>query len=386
MGGVIYLYNLLFALSSLEKKRVEPVVLLGLHTDPKVVSMYKPLAEIVFSSIMDEKSGLWTIHKIQRHIFRKDLLFGMYLRRQRIDVVSHYSCRKRIVGNCGAISWIPDFQHLHLPEMFSREDLARRDSTYRSQIEHSDLVIVSSEDALNDLRSFAPEHACKARVLHFVAQSMNSADETMNLADLEAKYGFRGKFFYLPNQFWKHKNHRVVFEAVRMLKEKNRDILVLCSGHLGDSRNVGHVQELRSYIAQHNLGENIRLLGLIDFADLCLLMRNSIAVINPSLFEGWSTTVEEAKTLGKSLILSAIPVHREQAPLSSCYFDPRDPEALAGIMADRWDAGNGGPDYELEMIARNSLRERTMRFAREYEEIALEAVRIRKRSISSLGE
>lgn len=44
------------------------------------------------------------------------------------------------------------------------------------------------------------------------------------------------------------------------------------------------------------------------------LMKHAIAIINPSLFEGGSTTVEEAKSLLKVIILSGIPVHREQNP------------------------------------------------------------------------
>jgi hypothetical protein len=40
------------------------------------------------------------------------------------------------------------------------------------------------------------------------------------------------------------------------------------------------------------------------------------------LFEGWSTVVEDAKSLNKFIFLSDIPVHREQNPLNVCYFNP----------------------------------------------------------------
>ncbi len=39
----------------------------------------------------------------------------------------------------------------------------------------------------------------------------------------------------------------------------------------------------------------------------------STALINPSQFEGWSTTVEEAKSLGVKMLLSDLEVHKEQA-------------------------------------------------------------------------
>src|SRR5690606_26082660 len=59
---------------------------------------------------------------------------------------------------------------------------------------------------------------------------------------------------------------------------------------------------------------------------------HSVAVINPSLFEGWSSTVEEAKALGKSVILSNIPAHVEQNPHKGIFFDPKNPYELAERM------------------------------------------------------
>ena len=57
------------------------------------------------------------------------------------------------------------------------------------------------------------------------------------------------------------------------------------------------------------------------------LMRTSMALINPSRFKGWSTTVEEAKSFGVPLILSDIDVHREQTDGTARYFGIDDPDA-----------------------------------------------------------
>ena len=58
------------------------------------------------------------------------------------------------------------------------------------------------------------------------------------------------------------------------------------------------------------------------------------ALINPSRFEGWSTTVEEAKSFGVPMILSDIDVHREQTGGVARYFGTDDPEALANHLSD----------------------------------------------------
>ena len=69
----------------------------------------------------------------------------------------------------------------------------------------------------------------------------------------------------------------------------------------------------RRRFGTYHLEKNFIFLGVIPYKDVLGLMRAAVAVINPSVMEGWSTTVEEAKSLGLPLILSDIPVHREQA-------------------------------------------------------------------------
>jgi glycosyltransferase involved in cell wall biosynthesis len=79
--------------------------------------------------------------------------------------------------------------------------------------------------------------------------------------------------------------------------------------------------------------QDYRLLGLIPHEHLGALMRASTALLNPSLFEGWSTTVEEARALGVPLILSDLSVHREQAGDGASYFDRSSAASLAEMLA-----------------------------------------------------
>jgi len=237
----------------------------------------------------------------------------------------------------------------------------------------SDAVIVSSHDALKDLRSFVPQYAHKARVLNFVAQP-NPLVFTTDRAIAEKKFGIDRKYFYLPNQFWKHKNHIVVFEAIKLLKMKEPAVLLVCSGSMSDYRNIDHMQFLVDFVRSNDLEDNIKLLGMIDQIDLFSLMRNSISVINPSLFEGWSTTVEECKSLGKNMILSDIPVHREQNPPGAKYFSPRDPHELEHLLYHEYRNSSGGPDLTLETLAASCLKKRCREYAETYQGIVLDVL------------
>ena len=61
-------------------------------------------------------------------------------------------------------------------------------------------------------------------------------------------------------------------------------------------------------------------------------MFHSKAVINPSKFEGRSSTVEQAKSLGKIIILSNLKIHKEQNPPMGMYFDEDDHQKLSALI------------------------------------------------------
>ena len=60
---------------------------------------------------------------------------------------------------------------------------------------------------------------CLSNILRF-SQIDNNVIFNSNILD---KYS-KDQFFYLPNQFWVHKNHLTVFKAVKILLEKNINI------------------------------------------------------------------------------------------------------------------------------------------------------------------
>ena len=73
-------------------------------------------------------------------------------------------------------------------------------------------------------------------------------------------------------------------------------------------------------------------MGVIPREHQLGLMKHSLAVIQPSKFEGWSTVVEDAKSLQKQILLSNIPVHVEQMGDSAYYFEPDSAEQLKTLM------------------------------------------------------
>lgn len=255
-----------------------------------------------------------------------------------------------LVPNLG---WIPDFQHLRLPEFFTEEQRQEREQQFGYIAKHADRVVLSSKDSKNDFEEAYPEFSEKAFVLPFsVCVPVDIWESDVHL--VLDKYDLPDDYWYIPNQFWKHKNHRVVVDA--LVEDRDKIIPpIVTTGGSHDPRNPDFFGTLMSKVEKQGLQDRFIYIGKISYRDVLVLLKGAIGLINPSLFEGWSTVVEEAKVLGKPLILSDINVHREQAQ-DALFFDPSSPESLIEAIKN-FGKGNN-PDrntrqLKQKMVARH---------------------------------
>jgi glycosyltransferase involved in cell wall biosynthesis len=249
------------------------------------------------------------------------------------------------------LAWLPDFQHRRLPHLFSPVARFRRDFGYRRQMDEAAVILLSSETAHRDAVADYPG----IRNVH-VARFAVPAPQTINAAADRAvaeALDLPERYFFLPNQFWTHKNHECAIAAAAILRERFPDAVIATTG-TADARAPDRMAKLQAMIDAS--GANVRMLGAQPYAKVAALLRASEALLNPSRFEGWSTTVEEAKAAGKPLVLSDLPVHREQAGATASYFGVDDPAALAAILAERLAAPPVSATPLADLQAAASLR------------------------------
>jgi hypothetical protein len=96
-------------------------------------------------------------------------------------------------------------------------------------------------------------------------------------------------------------------------------------------------------------------------------------VLNPSRFEGFGLSVEEARAVGKRLLLSNLPPHREQDPPAATWFDPDQIDDVEAKLEAAWRESEPGPDEALEREARARQPERIRAVAASFHE-ALEGL------------
>lgn len=369
-GGLNYIGNLLHALSVVNHDEVQPYVFFATDVPEEVIRRFERLGTVIRTPILQRKTLPWLVHKLTYKLFGSMRWVNALLKRHRIDVLSHAWTPFLGRRPLKVISWIPDFQYLHLPAMFPGLDVDKETRINRQIATHADAVVVSSEHALGDLlRLVSRSDLPHVEVLRFVSQPFLAPDSALpNLEELQVKYDFRGKFFLLPNQFWAHKNHEVVVRALSLAKRAGQSMTVLMTGNTKDYRLEGspYIDDLKVSIKKLGIEKEARILGLIDYSDLLALMHHCVGFINPSRFEGWSSSVEESKSIGKPILLSKIPVHIEQAPVLGKYFECDDAETLSKLMLELW-AQHESLDYSIKsQKAIDDLQNRIEKFGVQY--------------------
>jgi len=336
-GGLNYLRNLLAALADLPGRPVQAVLFVAPDTSNGDIVPLRPwLAQAPVVVPGWAKSPRARAQRlVQSMLLQDDRVSSRAFREQGIDVVFQHAAWYGLRFDVPTLAWIADFQHRHLPGMFSRANRVKRDLGYAALSHSACALMVSSDDAAADARRFFPACVSRLVVVPFCVSPPDPAAMPPR-GEVPRRYALNERYVYFPGQLWRHKNHLLLVRALALLRQQGRSVVVAMTGQPADSRNPQHPATVLRAAQAAGLESSFRFLGMVPYGDVMPLMREARALLNPSLFEGWSTTVEEAKALGVPMVLSSLEVHREQAGAAATYFDPQNPEALAAALWQAW--------------------------------------------------
>ena len=238
---------------------------------------------------------------------------------------------------CPWVGYIPDLQHKNLPHLFRREECTIRDRIFSDLLNDAKAVIVNSQAVKSDLEKFYP--GCRSRIipLPFAPVPLPGwFDE--DPCTYRRKYDLPERYFMISNQFWAHKSHMTAFEALHSVRKITpfSDIHIVCTGETGDYRFPKYFETLTKRIGELNLSDSIRFLGFIPKMDQLQIMRNAIALLQPTLCEGGpgGGAVYDAVALGIPSITSDISVNKEIEGEHVYFFRAGSSEDMTEKMAD----------------------------------------------------
>ncbi len=273
----------------------------------------------------------------------------------RLDAVLLAMRQPRPRPRCAVIGYVPDYQHRHLPRLFSAQENAGRDRAFAKLAATSDAMVMNAREVADDMRRFTAGPLPALHALPFApALDPEWLEDKAGVLD---KYQANRPYFIVCNQFWMHKDHLTAFRAMAGLPARHDEATLICTGETNDYRNPGYFGQLTDEVRRLGLESRIRFLGHIPKRDQIELMKHSVALIQPTMFEGGpgGGSAYEAVALGKRVLLSDIAVNREIDAGDVRFFPVGDHAALAALMSETL-AEKPAPNRPDALLARSSAR------------------------------
>ena len=304
-----------------------------------------------------------------------------FFKQQNLDVimpVRDYSVPTEISPSVG---WIPDFQHEYLHEFSDNSHRTFMRSLIAHLVKKCNLILLSSRSSKKQFESLFPKQRDKARVASFTS-NLWGEPLSENPVHIVEKYNLPKSFGLVANQFWGHKNHKLLPEALSLLKRKGIEANLVLTGIPADFRDPENstVSELLQLCQKFNVHSQIFILGKTPYFEMVDFMRTADFILQPSRWEGWSTSVEDAKALGKPVLCSNLEVHREQAPQAIGFFDAESPENLADVLQKSIPFQDKGWQPIKEREGLKSYQKHVLEFGESLLKIADEAAKARRPS------
>ncbi len=151
------------------------------------------------------------------------------------------------------------------------------------------------------------------------------------LHDNEVSKAQRKKQLVYVGSLYPHKN---VMIAVKALQELPHFTLIIVG-----TRNVFQ-EQMKKEIKKLGLEDRVEFKGYLTDEELITLFRESFALVQPSLSEGFGLTGIEAMAAGLPVVASQIPIFQEVYQDAAMYFDPFSSssfaQAVQNIEFDSW--------------------------------------------------
>ncbi|WP_424629454.1 glycosyltransferase [Bradyrhizobium sp. SYSU BS000235] len=283
------------------------------------------------------------------------------------------------------LTYWPDAQPKYYPEFFDDDAQRVRDERIAGLLASGRPMIINSRAAKADMQKFYK--ADPKQVFDLPFAPIIEFDKMVPRPELVRKYHQHRDYFIVCNQFWIHKSLETVIRAARIAKDQGLGVDFLFTGRMEEPRKPGYIESLRALVRELGVEDCVKLLGYIPKGDQIELMKASIAVIQPTLFEGGpgGGSVYDAICVGKRAIVSDIPINHE-LPLndsSVTLFRQKDPVDLIAkikqVMATPYDP----PRIEDLYQSSNAFRRRLSKRLDEAIEFALAVTETAKAELAT---
>jgi glycosyltransferase involved in cell wall biosynthesis len=235
------------------------------------------------------------------------------------------------VGRVPAVCTIHDVTPITMPSHSAGVGAMQR-VLLKGCARFSRAIITSSECSKRDIVTHLGVPEEKVVVIHDGCdQSLFNADppDMAALAALHARLGIKKPYLLHHGTIQPRKNLKRLIEAFRLMlaNDAGLDFDLVLAGRRGWASD-----EIISAAAESKGRGRVILTGMLDDADLALLIKGASLAVVPSLYEGFSLPMVEAMACGVPAVASNTSCLPEISGNTLAYFDPLSCEDIAACM------------------------------------------------------
>lgn len=228
---------------------------------------------------------------------------------------------------------IHDFQHKYYPDFFTLRERISRKIVYKTA-KKANIVVCESNYVKSDIMKFLKVDEAKIKVIPSPPPSYitQTKIEEEQLLDVKRKYNLPKKFLFYPAQFWFHKNHIKLLQALALIRgnyNEKIDIVLVGSKKSNFENTILEIKKL-------NLENSVKYLGYVPQNEMPYLYKLATALVMPTFFESVSIPIWEAFYLGIPVVSSNVCALPEQVGDAGLLFDPIDVENMAEKIYRIW--------------------------------------------------
>jgi glycosyltransferase involved in cell wall biosynthesis len=213
----------------------------------------------------------------------------------------------------------PNFKEVSGKVFFFREYLNKK------ILPLSSLIMTESDSLKSKIVKFYKLNLDKIISIPNMPSKLMFYEKNIYLKKIKNKFNITSDFYFYPAQFWRHKNHKIILDAVKKLKDRKINVNFVFCG-----RDKGNLEFIKNKILEFKINENIKILNYVTDKEVFALYKISKALIMPTYFGPTNIPPVEAWSLDVPVAYSSyLSDHGRNAAL---YFHPDSSDELVEVL------------------------------------------------------
>jgi len=278
------------------------------------------------------------VHKIRKHITLNRLLggfpffqpFDAIFERDEVDLL-YFTGPSPLCLFLERLNYVYTFwdlchrDHPEFPEVRESFEFEAREDLARKALPKAVAVIAESPLGKQNLER---RYGLDQNRVHWIsispAQRPSEQEDSSFDPKKAAKIPPGKQYVFYPAQFWAHKNHRLIVDALALLREKDgHDIYAVFCGS-----DCGNLETVLDMARDAGVEDLVKYVGFVPDEHMATYYSNSLALVMPSYFGPTNMPPLEAFLLQTPVIVADLPGIRDQVDDAALLTTPDKPDSL----------------------------------------------------------